>query len=170
MITLYLDKIKSSNDFIMEVINKHTSIEIELDDIKRQSGRPVIKNIKKKISLSHTKNEIACVVSDNRIGLDIEKIKFIEFKKIIKRLNLFSLEFNLNENSSLIDFYIFWTSLESFSKFNGKGLKIIFSKSKKINKSKIFTLIIDDLVISLYSNEIDSNTIICLDDKRLINY
>jgi 4'-phosphopantetheinyl transferase len=76
-------------------------------------------------NISHTKNAIAIGISDNPVGVDIEKIKRFDF-----RMPKYS--FTDNENSFLTSeqanqdrrFFEIWTKKEAYIKYSGKGLSI----------------------------------------------
>jgi phosphopantetheinyl transferase len=105
MIKLYIDKFKSTENFINDIIKDHQDKYFLHYDIKRINGKPVLSNIDFHFIISHTDYEIGCAVSNKKIGLDIEKIKPFDYSKIIKRLNLKYYKEFLNDIDSLENFY-----------------------------------------------------------------
>ncbi|MBM3185075.1 MAG: 4'-phosphopantetheinyl transferase superfamily protein [Bacteroidetes bacterium] len=80
------------------------------------SGKPVIENDSKHISISHSKNYVAFAVAPYKIGIDIEEIHERILKVKGRFLNQSELElFNLN---SLADLTIAWCAKETLFKLN----------------------------------------------------
>lgn len=82
---------------------------------------PIIKNFD--FNLSHSNGAVVLAVANNKVGVDIEKIKPIEFS-IYK--NYFTEEeskyiFNAKKNY-LNRFYEIWTLKEAYAKANGRGI------------------------------------------------
>ncbi len=87
-------------------------------------GKPfLINNTRIHFNISHAGHYIACVVSDEPVGIDIELIKPMDIV-IAERL------FTPDETAYIIDneceqrFYEVWTKKESHIKWEGKGLHI----------------------------------------------
>jgi hypothetical protein len=168
MITLYLDKLKNTSEFIIESFEDLYSFKLEDKEIIRKNGKPYFKGYDTHLSISHTFDLIGCVFSNKEIGFDIEKVKKIDFKKIIDKL------YSLHKNNTHIqvknldDFYYYWTSLEAYLKFKGTGFDFSNNSNFFIDLSKLITIKIDDNIFSLYSDDINTSTIICIIDKRSI--
>ena len=102
--------------------NNYTIIE------KNQYGKPYLKCYPNfNFNISHSGDFVVCAIDDKPIGIDIEKIKNIEYKEIVK--SFFSVnEFNYitkeQLNIQLSKFYEIWTLKESYIKCCGKGLSI----------------------------------------------
>ncbi|REI07864.1 aureusimine biosynthesis 4'-phosphopantetheinyl transferase AusB [Staphylococcus felis] len=70
------------------------------------------------ISLSYSHHHIACIVSENPVGIDIEMIELIAWQHLKS-------QFTVDESkhiSTLEDFYQVWTQKEAYSKLTGEGL------------------------------------------------
>ncbi len=106
---------------------------------KKSNGKPLIDNHKNIFfNISHTKNAIACAISTNEIGVDIEKIHPIDFdlaKRICCNNELKVFETLTHEKNNFL--LKIWTAKESFVKMKSKG---IFSNIKKIDAMKIKNL------------------------------
>ncbi|MBS4536683.1 4'-phosphopantetheinyl transferase superfamily protein [Clostridium sp. D2Q-14] len=106
---------------------------------KNQYGKPYLKNYPKfHFNISHSGDFVVCAIDKNPIGIDIEKIKYIEYRDIAKRY------FTMNESKYIIEkdlsaqltrFYEIWTLKESYIKCIGQGLSIPL-KSFSINMDK----------------------------------
>ena len=74
--------------------------------------KPVLKDNKKYFSISHSGDYIVLGFSEHDCGIDIEKIKPRDYKKISERMNF--------KSNSLKEFYLNWTEYEAKYKL---GLK-----------------------------------------------
>lgn len=96
--------------------------------LKDSFGKPYLQKSDKKISLSHSGKNIAAVISDKNIGIDIQnispKVDLIKKKFLSKK----ELEFN----SSLEKLNLMWTVKEAVYKAYGKK-KLSFKKHIRID-------------------------------------
>ncbi|WP_182917018.1 4'-phosphopantetheinyl transferase superfamily protein [Bacillus sp. PK3_68] len=95
--------------------------------IKRAAnGKPYVANFEGQISISHSEEFIACAVHPNgRIGIDIEKIRQIDFAVATEFLSPNEHRFfqtRESEEEKLSALYTYWTLKESFFKAEGTGL------------------------------------------------
>lgn len=90
-------------------------------------------------SISHSGDYVVCVLSDRRVGIDIEnkfrstfaKEKSEQLERIAKKCLTMGEEirFYSSEDEERVDLMLhFWTRKESYSKAIGKGLAMDFSK------------------------------------------
>lgn len=90
-----------------------------------ENGRPEIESPKSNLSfnLSHSNNLIVLVISDKRVGVDIEFLKKRDFLKIAEEF-FTKEEFDLLKESAEQQklFYKFWTRKEALIKCKGEGL------------------------------------------------
>ena len=85
-------------------------------------GKPFLVDIMLYFNISHSDNAVVCVVSEDNIGIDIEKVvdrnhKIYDFvcnEEELKKIN------NSVDNS--LEFTKLWTQKESYLKYLGKGL------------------------------------------------
>lgn len=87
---------------------------IESREVVFDEGKPVLIDGGKYFSISHSEDLIAIAFSDSNCGVDIEKIKLREFKKISERMGF--------EAETLGEFYEEWTKYEALYKL-GKNLE-----------------------------------------------
>lgn len=87
---------------------------IESREIVFEEGKPMLIDGGKYFSISHSEDLIAIAFSDTNCGVDIEKIKLREFKKIAERMNF--------EAETLGEFYEEWTKYEAIYKL-GKNIE-----------------------------------------------
>lgn len=100
-------------------------------DIKlTEKGKPYSLNTNKKFSISHSGDYCVLAVSDNEVGIDIEKINTKHLVVADKVLTPAELE-RFNENVDL--FFDFWTMKESISKALGIGLGLHFDRIDTIS-------------------------------------
>lgn len=87
---------------------------IKSREIVFEDGKPILIDGGKHFSISHSEDLIAIAFSDSNCGVDIEKIKLREFKKIAERMKF--------EAETLGEFYEEWTKYEAKYKL-GKDLE-----------------------------------------------
>ncbi len=94
--------------------------DVDLDKIIiNENGKPYFKNLDLFFNYSHSKNYIACVISNYEVGIDIEEKNRIISDDISKKY----LDGVENNNDRLTS----WVKKESYSKMKGLGLQIGFN-------------------------------------------
>lgn len=102
---------------------------------KNEHGKPFAENLPIFFSMSHSGNFIVCAVSDNEIGIDIEKIRPINLKAAAKFATPEETDYI---NSSSNGFFEIWTLKEAYFKCIGTGLGTDIKKvSFEITTNKI---------------------------------
>lgn len=87
---------------------------IKSREIVFEDGKPILIDGGKHFSISHSEDLIAIAFSDSNCGVDIEKIKLREFKKIADRMKF--------EAETLGQVYEEWTKYEALYKL-GKNIE-----------------------------------------------
>jgi phosphopantethiene--protein transferase domain len=118
-------------------------------------GKPYIDSLPNfYFNISHTRNAFVIGISDNSIGVDIEKEKDFDIK-IAKRF------FTSNELNYILDFeesetnkyfYVIWTKKEAYIKYMGKGMSIPLKSFDVVSddlSSKIYTFKVYDYIVSV---------------------
>lgn len=111
-----------------------------------ENGKPYIKNLPVFFNISHSDDYVVCAVSDEEIGIDIEKIRYIKPSVAKKFFNADEIKyvFGGKEPDSFKDnmpedvmfrFFEVWTYKEACVKFTGKGLSDLGSEID-VNSSK----------------------------------
>lgn len=107
---------------------------------KNKYGKPYLKYfLKLDFNISHSGDFVVCAMDNNPIGIDVEKIKYIEYEKIAKEffsLSEFDYITKKDSDDCLNKFYEIWTLKESYTKCCGHGLSIPL-KSFSMDKDKI---------------------------------
>ena len=110
---------------------------------KNEHGKPYLKDLPCYFNISHSGDFVVCAVSENEIGIDIEKIRPIDLKiakKICTETELKYLfngipnenDFNLATDDELLSrFFKLWTKKEAILKCIGTG----FQGNRKYNKT-----------------------------------
>ena len=95
--------------------------------------KPSFSNLPIHFSLSHCKDTVACAVSDNIIGIDVENI--VPYNPDVARRVCTADEFKMLEQSSNkdVEFIKLWTVKEAISKYEGMGLSLPFSEIDTMN-------------------------------------
>jgi len=86
-------------------------------------GKPLLRDYPGvHFNLSHSGNIAACIVADNKVGVDVQQITAVS-EKVAKRV-LTKAEFAEYKNSQTPDEYFckVWTIKESFLKYSGQGI------------------------------------------------
>lgn len=86
--------------------------QIQNREIEFINEKPVLISGEKCFSISHSGEYIALSFSDNNCGVDIEKIKPVDFLSISKRMKF--------KSKSLEEFFADWTKYEAVYKLGGK--------------------------------------------------
>lgn len=107
----------------MEICRISNLTNNQLEFSTNKYGKPFLKNYPNiHYNISHTKNYIACVISDEPVGIDIEFIQPIELNIIKSFFTFDEVHYIMNSNDSINRFFEIWTKKESLIKFEGKGL------------------------------------------------
>lgn len=89
---------------------------------KNSFGKPEIINIQEEISISHTENRAAVMISKFAAGLDIEKIK-PKIEKIIPKFMSKAEQDCLSQTHRMEQAYVFWCAKEAlYKKYSEKSL------------------------------------------------
>lgn len=128
---------------------------------KTEIDKPYFKNSDVKFSISHSEDYVAVAVSDNEIGVDIEKITDKSRDNMIDRFFLPSeQEFYYNSEDKAA-FAVLWTRKEAYLKYTGKGITEGLSGYDVTKNTELFhEFSHDGYQICLYSKEKPSITII----------
>lgn len=95
---------------------------VEID----QENREIISDIH--FNLSHSQGMVACVVSRQPVGIDIEKMRRYNAKVADRILSEEEWNYLQSSKQKDKDFIRFWTLKEAYGKYTGKGLGTDFKK------------------------------------------
>lgn len=141
------DNINNSTEEAKLVLNKLLNeLNMEMPEIIiSKTGKPYFKNSNMFFNYSHSKNYIACAVSNYEVGIDIE-----EKNRKISDAVAFKYLDNVKANDKRIET---WVKKEAYSKLKGLGLQIDFT-SLKLEKIKEKNIIISNAnyICSIYSD------------------
>jgi len=84
-----------------------------------EHGKPKLINFNYEISISHSYEYAAVVISGKQVGIDIEKIKDVIVGLTHKFMNDDELK-SIDNSSNLEKLYVYWSAKESLFKLNGK--------------------------------------------------
>ncbi|PKM52555.1 MAG: hypothetical protein CVV02_00010 [Firmicutes bacterium HGW-Firmicutes-7] len=88
-----------------------------------KNGKPYLKNYPNiYFNISHCKVGVVCAISDNEVGIDIEKVEAFDLELGKYCCSPEELDRILSSNSPEAEFYSLWTKKESFLKLTGEGL------------------------------------------------
>lgn len=137
-----------------KMIAKHCSVKAEEIVILTDSGgKPYAENINIYFNISHSGDMVACALSNNPIGIDIEKIREIDDKLIHFVCTDEELEYVCSDIELKTQrFFEIWTAKEAYFKCYGTGitdLKSINVLDERI-KQHLNTFVKDDYAISVY--------------------
>lgn len=104
--------------------------EAEITVKKDENGKPYCNIEDFNFSISHSGDFAACVISQNPVGIDIEKERDINLKVALKFCNESELEYI---NGSIPRFFEIWTAKEAAYKMFGGAQK----EFKKIDTAKL---------------------------------
>ena len=124
---------------------------------KTNSGKPYLHGYSNfYFNISHTRTAIVVALSDQEIGVDIEKIKQANFEITCRFFTELEQKYVLDSHDKDKAFYEIWTKKEAYLKYMGNGLKMPLTsfdvKQSKI-KSKIVTFQHNNYLISVCSGK-----------------
>ncbi len=92
--------------------------EYKIDEFGKPCGEKV------EFNFSHSGNIAVCAVSDNPVGVDVEKIRDIDINIAKKKFSTKEYDFITNSTDPTNSFFEIWVKKESYVKALGKGLRI----------------------------------------------
>lgn len=113
---IYIAKEKKSANSVVKALKRHEEFygkKLILN--KSSTGKPFLNT--GYISISHSGDYTVIAIADSEVGIDIEKIREIDYKRIAKRF------FRDEAIDNLNDFFDIWVRTESYLKYTGAGLK-----------------------------------------------
>lgn len=130
---------------------------------KDQEDREIVSNIH--FNLSHSDEMIACVLSRQPVGIDIEKVRRYN-PKVADRI-LSDQEWNYLQVSEQKDkdFIRFWTLKEAYGKYTGKGLGADL-KMVQFHWDNQGNIYCSDEQINVFQKEVEENYILSLCIKK----
>lgn len=140
------------------ILKKYYDYILDIETIEvTDNGKPYIASGEYHFNISHSKDYVACAVSNCNVGVDIEQPRFIPRKlnsKILSKKEIGA----CGDNECLLKT---WVIKEAYSKYIGKGVSLSFSSfSVDETLDNNFCRIIEegDFICALY----------CTDDKAKI--
>lgn len=156
----------------LKISNKHIKFS------KNQYGKPYLNEYSNfNFNISHSGDYILCAIDNNIIGIDVEKIKNIEYKEIAKSFftkKEFEYIVNQDLNVQLNKFYDIWILKESYIKCCGQGLSMkLESFSIEIDEFKNIKLLSNnkckDYIFKLFNIDLDYKVAVCSINKEIPN-
>lgn len=128
------------------------NVEIKFD--KLEYGKPYIKNYPDfHYNITHTRNAVVVAISDNPIGVDIERIRKAELI-IANRFFVTNEQTYINQIIDEADkrFFEVWTKKEAYIKYIGKGLSMPLNSFNVLDETisqQMKSFVKDDYIISV---------------------
>jgi len=112
--------------------------------VYNEFGKPSLPNLSIHFSLSHCKDAVACAVSDNNIGIDVESV--VPYNPDVARKVCSPAELEMLEQSSNkdVEFIKLWTVKEAISKYEGMGLSLPFAEIDACRYNLLTQLVVND--------------------------
>lgn len=85
-------------------------------------GKPYGEKVE--FNFSHSGNIAVCAISDNPVGVDVEKIRNVSMDIAKRKFCTNEYDFIINSTNSTDSFFEYWVKKESYVKALGKGLRI----------------------------------------------
>lgn len=140
---------------------------------KGKYGKPYIENDKCfHFNLSHTDCAVVVAVSDEEVGVDVEKIKRVDLKVSNRFFSNAEKEFiNLTPERTNNRFFEIWTRKEAYVKCSGKGFHLPFDSFNVLEdkiSERIKSIYIDGYVISVCGENVcDNFEVIKLNESQI---
>ncbi len=106
----------ASRVLLRTLLNTDQFIEVNEDE----HGKPYLVNFDYNMSITHSYEYAAVILSKKRVGIDIEKIKPIISKVAVKFLHQEEFSHFSDINKEIEKLYVYWCTKESIFKLNGK--------------------------------------------------
>ena len=108
-------------------ISEHCSIEEEQIVFKTlENGKPYAENLSIHFNISHSGDMVICAVSDEPVGVDIEKIREIDLKVAHRVFNDKECDYVFKDKEKArARFFEIWTRHEAYAKLSGDGISKI---------------------------------------------
>jgi len=144
MIKIFFTKMEKakmhSEDYVKEVLREYLNVnKSSIEICKNEFGKPYLRSSPNLyFNISHTKGAIVCAVSDEPVGVDIERIK--NFNKRIPELFFTHEEQNYifaDKNEQNKRFVEVWIMKEAYLKWRGKGIEITGKSFNVLENKKI---------------------------------
>lgn len=88
------------------------------------------------INLSHSGDYVICAIGEDiRLGIDIEKMKTVEIENFTNIMSTSQYQKIKNSQDQLLEFYRYWTFMESVVKAEGKGMFIPLDQLQVVNNT-----------------------------------
>lgn len=175
-----------------QLLSNHMLKEEGIENPKYQHDyykKPYIKNYNMDFNVSHSKEMVACAISDKTVGIDIEYIdKDIDLN--IAKHYFYNSEYTniLKSNNKAKEFFKYWVLKESFMKYtslgfnlnldefniniNNKEIYVTLTNRKKtlsqIRKNRDRIISLDNLSHKLY--ELDEYMLAVTSQEKVVNY
>jgi 4'-phosphopantetheinyl transferase len=126
----------------------------KLNIVRNQYGKPYLVNYPNVyFNISHTRGAIACAVSDNPVGVDIESIRKINLRVVSYFFSQQEKDYILADPKNIdLRFTEVWTKKEAYLKFIGKGISVpieVFNVFKVLDTNiMINCILLDKYIIS----------------------
>jgi len=133
-------------------------------------GKPYIENVPDlHFNISHSGKWVACIISNNECGIDIEYIKDIDLKIAERFFHEDEYIFLMGKRGKerINCFFELWTLKESYVKYNGKGLQIPLNSFGMICENGRYRVTpqSENLVFSQYDWDDDYKIAVCTVDE-----
>ena len=131
--------------------------------VRTRFGRPYWENSSWHFSISHTKNMVACALSDSPVGLDCETIRSVDPKVLKRILGKGEREWVQSQADPNLAFLQIWTMKEAYGKYTGKGLGILLQGSEFQMTGK--TRILEEPNLQFFTKTVDQCVVTCCTEK-----
>lgn len=121
---------------------------------KNENGKPFAQNLDVQFNISHSEDMVVCVVADNPVGIDVEKIRQIDLK-VAKRVytqDEIDYLYGGDETAILERFFELWTAKEAYLKFLGCGI-VDKLNEMYVNTENVLVQKDGEYIISIYSEK-----------------
>jgi 4'-phosphopantetheinyl transferase len=119
---------KASSEIVRSLIASRFNLNLNEFNIKKDKyGKKFVdEKLGIHFNLSYSGEWILIGISNSAIGVDIEKIRTIDYKNISRHFSLKEQRYLrlIDSHIGEKEFYRIWTGKESFTKYLGKGLRI----------------------------------------------
>ena len=121
---------------LCSMLSKHYP-EISLTNLyKKENGSPYLLNYNIYVSLTHSEHYVGCALSENKVGIDIQKIKSVSEKLVSRVCSDSELSYIKNNNEKA--FFTLWSAKEAYIKATEGAFSDITNKTFVNNNTPYF--------------------------------
>ncbi len=137
-----------------EMLSKYSGMPMDqISIVRTPKGKPYAQNLPLHFSISHSGQWVACAISDQPIGIDIEAVRPLDLKLATRICSPMDLNYFIKERTFLgrqRRLYEIFTAKEAYFKAKGTGITNLRGVSLADLHPRLLQLLRPDYILSIY--------------------